>query len=222
MTKIGAITVGQSPRVDAIPEMEPILGDSIEILQMGGLDGLTREEIAAFQPREHDHILVSRLNDGSSVTFGESHILPRLQSAIHTLEEQGVSMILFLCTGEFPETFSARVPLLFPNQILTAVVPALIPNGRLTVLTPSASQTEQTEKKWEAFVSSVTIIPASPYEGAESVLEKAAAIHPENTDLIVLDCIGYTLEMKERIHALTGKPVILPRTLLARIIRELG
>ncbi len=84
-------------------------------------------------------------------------------------------MILFLCTGEFPETFSARVPLLFPNRILTAVVPALIPNGRLTVLTPSAAQTEQTVKKWEAFVPSVTVIPASPYEGTESVLEKAAA-----------------------------------------------
>ena len=85
MTKIGAITVGQSPRVDVIPEMEPILGDSFEILQMGGLDGLSKEEIAAFKPRENDHILVSRLTDGSSVTFGESYILPRLQDCIHTL-----------------------------------------------------------------------------------------------------------------------------------------
>lgn len=50
MKKIGAITVGQTPRTDLIPEMEPILGESIEIIQMGGLDGLTKEEIAAFRP----------------------------------------------------------------------------------------------------------------------------------------------------------------------------
>ena len=33
MKKIGAITVGQSPRVDLIPEIQPILGDSVEIIQ---------------------------------------------------------------------------------------------------------------------------------------------------------------------------------------------
>lgn len=40
MKKIGTITVGQTPRTDLIPEIAPILGASIEIIQMGGLDGL--------------------------------------------------------------------------------------------------------------------------------------------------------------------------------------
>ena len=44
MKKIGAITVGQSPRVDLIPEIQPILGDSVEIIQAGTLDGLSKEE----------------------------------------------------------------------------------------------------------------------------------------------------------------------------------
>ena len=51
MKKIGAITVGQSPRVDLIPEIQPILGDSVEIIQAGALDGLSKEEIAKFVPR---------------------------------------------------------------------------------------------------------------------------------------------------------------------------
>ena len=102
MIKIGAITVGQSPRTDLTPEMLPILGDSISLIQMGGLDGLTRKEIEAFVPAADDHVLVSRLTDGSSVTFGESHILSRLQDCIGALENDGVSMIVFLCTGEFP------------------------------------------------------------------------------------------------------------------------
>ena len=80
----------------------------------------------------------------------------------------------------------------------------------------------QTERKWKQLVSSVTVLPASPYDGTAAVLKKAAEIRPEETDLIVLDCIGYTMEMKEQIHQLTGKPVILPRTLTARVIRELG
>jgi protein AroM len=43
----------------------------------------------------------------------------------------------------------------------------------------------------------------------------------KNVDLIVLDCIGYTLKMKEKLKEMTGKPVLLPRSILARVIREL-
>ena len=66
MKKIGAITVGQSPRVDLIPEIQPILGDSVEIIQAGALDGLSKEEIAKFVPRPGENVLVSRLTDGTS------------------------------------------------------------------------------------------------------------------------------------------------------------
>lgn len=222
MIKIGAITVGQSPRTDLMPDMEAIFSDTIEVIQMGGLDGLTKEEIAAFTPEPDDHVLVSRLTDGSSVTFGESHVLPRLQECIYALEQQGVSLILFLCTGEFPEDFESSVPLIFPNRILTSVVPAAVPNCRLAVFTPSEAQVEQVTRKWQDETGgTVSVIPVSPYDGPDAVLSAAARIRPEEIDLIVMDCIGYTVEMKQEIHALTGKPVILPRTLVARMINEL-
>ena len=221
MTKIGAITVGQSPRTDLMPDMERILSDSIQVIQMGGLDGLTREEIAAFVPGPGDHVLVSRLTDGSSVCFGESYILPRIQECIHSLEAQGVSLILFLCTGEFPDNFTSSVPLIFPNRILTSMVPAIMPDCRLTVFTPSEAQIPQVTRKWTAYFDTVHVIPVSPYDGLGAVMEAAALVNPEETDMIVTDCIGYTVEMKEKIHALTNRPVILPRTLVARMINEL-
>lgn len=222
MIKIGAITVGQSPRVDLMPDMEKIFMDSIEVIQMGGLDGLSREEINIMKPvGPDDHVLVSRLRDGSSVTFGESHVLPRMQECICKLEEQGVSLILFLCTGEFPEDFDSKVPLIFPNRILTSAVSAAMPRCRLAVFTPSAEQVTQVTEKWlRASAGSVTVIPVSPYTGLESVLSAAAGINPNDFDMIVMDCIGYTVEMKEKIHAMTGKPVVLPRTLVARMINE--
>ena len=40
-------------------------------------------------------------------------------------------------------------------------------------------------------------------------------------DLIVLDCIGYTQEMKKMFAQKTGKKVVLPRTLLVRVVSEL-
>ena len=41
-------------------------------------------------------------------------------------------------------------------------------------------------------------------------------------DLILLDCIGYTIEMKQIFARVTGKNVLLSRTLLARVIAELA
>lgn len=73
--KIGAITIGQAPRVDVTADIMDIFGGNIELFQRGGLDGLTREEIETFKPEEGDYVLVSRLTDGSSVTFAERYIL---------------------------------------------------------------------------------------------------------------------------------------------------
>lgn len=88
-------------------------------------------------------------------------------------------------------------------------------------MTPSPLQTEQCEKNGKNYVDHVTAIAASPY-GDWDALEKAAEeIKDLDADLIVLDCIGYTQEMKKMFAEKTGKKVVLPRTLLARVVSEL-
>ena len=90
--KIGAITIGQAPRVDVTADIMDIFEGQAELVQAGGLDGLTKEEIAKFKPEEGDYVLVSRLTDGTSVTFAERYILPRLQEAIDRMEEHPCSL----------------------------------------------------------------------------------------------------------------------------------
>ena len=43
--KIGAITIGQAPRIDVTADILHIFDDSLELVQAGGLDGLTKEQI---------------------------------------------------------------------------------------------------------------------------------------------------------------------------------
>ena len=50
--KIGAITIGQAPREDVTCDVLPFLGEGVILLQAGGLDGLSKEEIAQFQPEQ--------------------------------------------------------------------------------------------------------------------------------------------------------------------------
>lgn len=218
--KIGAITVGQAPRTDVTADILPLLG-GCQLLERGGLDGLTRQQIAAFAPEPGDYVLVSRLVDGSSVTFAEKHVLPRLQQAIDELEAQGCRLILFFCTGDFPDTFRANVPLVFPNRILQGVAPALTASGRIGVVTPSPLQLEQSKGKWEKYVPHAQAFAASPYEGLEGIRQVAGQLAQADCDLILLDCIGYTVEMKQIIAQATGKNTLLSRTLLARVVAEL-
>lgn len=219
--KIGAITIGQAPRTDVTCDIMDIFGGKVELMQRGGLDGLTAEQISAFQPQEGDYVLVSRLLDGTSVTFAERYILPRLQEAIHELEDQGARLIVFFCTGKFPASLTARVPLIYPCDILDRVVPLLTKTSRIITVTPSPLQVEQCQEKWGQYVEKVTTIPASPY-GPMADLEAAARqVRDLDGDLVVLDCIGFTQEMKELFARESGKLVVLPRTLLARVVSEL-
>ena len=217
--KIGAVTVGQAPRVDVTADILPLL-PGVELLEKGGLDGLKREDIAAFQPEEGDYVLVSRLTDGSSVTFAEKYVLPRLQKAITELEDAGCRLILFFCTGDFPDTFQSRVPLLFPSRVLKGVAPA-ISSRKTAIVNPSPLQKDQCLEKWSPYLREPVSFAVSPYEGEEGVRQCAQEVAETDCDMVILDCIGYTQKMKEIFQEETGKRVILPRTLLARVAMEL-
>lgn len=220
--KIGAITVGQSPRTDVTADIMDILGAQAELMEAGGLDGLSREEIAAFAPGEGDYVLVSRMNDGSSVTFAEKYVLPRLQEAINRMEEEGCRIIMMFCTGTFPEELHAKhIPLIYPCEILNRMVPMLTGKSSIVCVVPSELQVEQSEQKWGRYVEKVKVIPASPYADWKNLMQVAEQAARLDADLIVLDCIGFSQKMKKMFAEKTGKPVILPRTLLARVVSEL-
>ncbi|OAA92128.1 AroM family protein [Clostridium ljungdahlii] len=219
--KIGTITIGQSPRVDVVPEIKSVLGDNIEIVETGALDGLTRGEIESFKIEDNDYILVSRLQDGTSVKFAERNILLRLQKCIEKLENSGVEIIVFICTGCFPPVFKSNRLLIYPQTILHSVVPNLASSNKIGVFTPLCNQIRQTYDKWSESGKDIEVIAASPYESIEKIKKAALDMKEKNVDVIVMDCIGYNLKMKNMVRDITGKPVILPRTLIGRIIKEM-
>ena len=126
MFKLGAITVGQSPRTDVTDDIMGIFQGKVEILERGALDGLTVEDIDKLAPDAGEYVLVSRMRDGSQVSFSEQKILPRIQECIEQLEAEGVKMILFFCTGEFDYKFKSRVPLIFPCDLISRLIPVQI------------------------------------------------------------------------------------------------
>lgn len=219
--KLGAITIGQSPRVDVIPEMVEFLGDNVEVIEAGALDGLTYEDILAFQPEDDDYVLVSKLKDGKSVKFAERYILPRLQECIDKLEREGADVILFICTGVFPDIFKSKKPILYPQKILHGVTPQLVDKGKLAVITPDKDQVLQSQKKWGETGVEAIAVPASPYTKEDELSSAILALKKKDIDVIVMDCIGYNEAMKKKVSEGTEKPVVLARTMVARVLGEI-
>ncbi|QBD80814.1 AroM family protein [Ktedonosporobacter rubrisoli] len=222
MQKIGTITIGQSPRVDIVPELKTWLRADCEIIEKGALDGLSHAEIARLAPHEpQQDVLVTRLADGSSVTITHEAVIPRVQQCIRELEKE-VSTILLLCTGTFP-AFTTQVPLLIPEHLLYNFVRGIInPAFKLGVLTPSPDQVPHQQQRWQKNVAHVSVAAATPYADIAHVIEAGVALGKQGVDAIVLDCMGYTLEMKQRIRERVDCPVILSRAVLARVAAELA
>jgi protein AroM len=216
--KVGMVTIGQSPRNDVILEIRGILSQ-LEIVEKGCLDELKKEQIESLKPKEGDPFLITLLRDGSSVQVSKEKALGLFQQRIKELESEDVTLIALLCTGDFPNSKSKKL-LIMPGKLIHRMAQGMLTKEKkLGVIIPSSGQMEQTEKKW-IDVNHVVAV-ASPYEDPEKVVEAAKKLQTKNVDLTVLDCIGYTRQMKQKVREITGKPVILARTILARVLSEL-
>ena len=216
--KIGMITVGQSPRNDVIAEIREILGQ-VEIVERGCLDELTNEQIGSLKPEEREPFLVTVLRDGSSVQVSKEKTVQLLQQRIKELENEDVISIVLLCTGDFSNLESKKL-LIAPGKLIRGLVEAVLTTEeKLGVIVPCCEQIDQIQKKWSHLNPVVEV--ASPYDNSARIQEAAKKLRAQNVDLTVLDCIGYSMQMKQTVKEITGKPVILARTLLAGVLREL-
>jgi protein AroM len=221
LKKAGMITIGQSPRIDIVPEMREVMGPEIEIMEAGALDGLTLEEVKRFYPRRRDYILCTRMSDGTEVVVAKRFILPRVQQCIDLLTERGAEILVFICTGHFPP-FSSKRLFVEAQKIVDHFILALHgENERMGLLIPLSDQIEQARRKYRRLKGEMIIRSASPYASEDEVTQTAKELKKADPHLIVMHCMGYTQAMKKKVMEITGKPTVLARTLVARTVKEL-
>lgn len=214
---LGVLTIGQSPRTDVTPSIQSIVGSNVEIIESGGLDSLTAENLHSVEPEDFDTIYISRLRNGESMNIGKSKLLPLLQDELTQLEKR-TDIVLMLCTGDFP-TLQTTKPIVYPDRVLNHMVSAILPSGTLGLIIPLEEQREKLLLKWRQNELNLYTEVASPYEESD-IAGAAFALKEQGADMIVLDCMGYNEQHKSAAVKSSGLPVILPRTLVARVISE--
>jgi protein AroM len=217
---VAVITIGQTPRVDLIPAIRAFLPQDTIIIEKGVLDGRSEEEIDALSPDNGETPLISRLQSGGSAIMAKEKILPIMVTLIDELNQTGVSLIILACTGKFP-LFKSTVPIVYPDRLLNHAVKGLLQEGLLGVIVPLPEQAESIIHKWKE--ADFFAIPAvcSPYSFTEAnLIEAVKQLDSFPVKAIILDCMGYTEEMKAIAQVHTSKPVILSRNMIYKIAGE--
>ncbi len=218
LIKVGLLTIGQSPREDVVPEMNPFFLPEIKIIEKGLLDDLSPEEIRHLKPKTGEMPLITRLRNGSSVQLSEKKIGALLPEAVDLMEtKMKVKAVGVLCTHDFhkPE-FPKSV--IFPFNSLRFLINRIMKVTCLGVVVPLESQIDAAEKKWKK--DKVVVEAKSPYAKGKSWKEIAQNFSQEKVDIVILDCIGYKIKDKQAMQRLLSVPVLLPRVVLAFAIDQ--
>jgi len=219
MKQIGLVTIGQSPRVDIVPDIRTALPEPISITEAGALDGLSEAEIATHPPTSKESTLCSRLADGTEVQFDKGFAHERLQQLIRTLEDN-VDLVGLLCSGTFTE-LTAKIPLLIPNKLLQGYLAALSLSGPWGMLVPKADQVEPILAELKEWGVDAVGTALSPYAEGDRLEQAVREMVDCQVSAILLNCFGFTLEMKARAQAVSQKPVIAVGSMFIHALTEL-
>ncbi|MEE1801747.1 AroM family protein [Streptomyces sp. JV176] len=226
---LGLVTIGQAPRTDLRPDAEPLL-PGVRLVEHGALDDdrfdgeAGQETRRALAPEPGEAPLVSRLRDGGSVVLGHAALIPRMEEAVARAERDGAAETLLLCTGRFPSVRATR-PLLFAEPLVQRAVAAVVGTDPVGIVCPHPDQAEDVARRFsEVLPGRVLAAGANPYAPRERALHEVAEAARELADggsaWLVLDCIGYTEEMRRAAARAADRPVLLARALAVRLAGE--
>lgn len=215
--RIGFATIGQAPRNDTVPAIVAALGQPVEVVEAGALDGLSDAQIAELGPREGEYTFATRLADGRQVALNKAAAEARLGPVLERMDEQGLDLVVALCAGTRLPALKHTL-LIEPQRIVDGITAALAAScRRIGIVVPLAQQVDSFHLE-APVTAEVRVTHASPYAGdrfAEAGRELA------DCDLVVMHCMGYTPAMRAKVAAAAGVPTVSAPELLAGVLRQL-
>jgi protein AroM len=224
MLTIGVVTIAEAPRDDVVPSIQQLLPPDVVLVERGNLNGLSLAEIAEQAPEPGEVGIVARLRSGGETLLSQSKILPRMQRLVdEVVREEGADLVVILCGADW-SAITAPVLVVNPGRVFPGVVSSLAYGRKLGIIKPSAGQVEKERARYAQLGIDATVTSASPYLGPtrlEHVREAAETLRDAQCDLIWMTCIGMDESMRDVVAEVTGKPIILARSILGRVIGEL-
>lgn len=222
MPTIGFATIGQTPRADLVPYLVEQIGTPLHVLERGVMDGLDAAGLAALDRGAEGLHMVTKLRDGGSARIAYELAVPRMQAQVDALVADGADLVVILCGADWSR-LRAPVPVVNPGKLFPNVIQALAANTRLGVVKPAAHQVAPTVEQYRNLGLDAAVTSAFPYDdGAdEAAREAGRALREAGAEMVWMTCVGMDESMRAALRAELDVPIVLARSLLARVIGEL-
>lgn len=217
--KLGLLTLGQSPREDVTPTLRSIIGSSVQIIERGGLDGLSGSGLNTVMAKEGEAQIETRLLSGAAIALSRAALLPRLIAAGEQLSRE-CDTILLLCSGEFSALADACPALIQPIHILRGAIHAVARNRLLGIIGPE-SDLNEAPSQWAPYAANVLCSPASPYEPIEVAVNAGRDLVELGAEVIFMDDMGFSEKHRTAVSHAIHCPVLCAATLTARALCEI-
>lgn len=220
--KLAFATIGEAPRDDVVPYLRQRLDPSLEIVEDGVLNHLEEDERRALDTKDDALHMVTRARDGSAYRLNYERIVPHMQSVVNGLVAEDADLVVILCGADWSRV-RADVPVVNPGRVFPSLVQSLSQNLRLGVIKPDEKQIPYTEKKWADLGIDAVVTAASPYvpERLDLAREAARKLADANVDLVWMSCIGMPESMRDAVHEVLPRPILLARSVIASVTNEL-
>ena len=223
MTTIGFATIGQSPRDDLVPYLVERIGAPVRVLERGVMDGMDAEALAALDRGDDGLHMVTKLRDGGAARIAYELAVPRMQTEVDALVAEGADLVVILCGADW-SALTAKVPIVNPGKLFPNVVQALAAGSKLGVVKPAAHQIAPTEAQYRGLGLDAVVTSAFPYDAERPMTRRGPPgrqLRDAGTELVWMTCVGMNESMRAALREELDAPVILARSLLARVIGEL-
>lgn len=221
-SKIAFVTIGQTPRVDLVPEMIAEISAGlpegrISFQEFGVLDGMSPAELDAMRARDGEHSFATRLQSGEEIVTSKALTEEKLNTLLKRIDGEGFDIVVLLCTGTKIEPL-ANTLVVEAQRIVDSTVEALAASARkLGVILPLERQVKDFGER-HVLPGAPRLVSASPYAG-DDIGERAKQL--EGCDLVVMHCMGYSAAMHEAVRSSIDTPVLLSRRLVAGVVRQM-
>lgn len=209
------VTIGQSPRHDLLDELTEDLAPHAHITEIGLLDGLSGSEIDSLKAQPGQSAFVTRLANGVWLSLLREEINKLAHDRIAAVGEGEFDLVVLISTGLLRE-LESTCPTVNAQRAVDAVVISMAAQGdKIGLMLPLKQQTLDLDIPSVSLFE--TVFNHAAHGNYEQLQKAARAL--KDCAYIVLNSVSYSEADRQVVADVSGKPVILPRRIIANSIQ---
>lgn len=213
--------MGNSPRIDIINDFNLLLNDyMVKFIEIGVLDKLSEKDLPnLLTTKKNEKTIITKYRDNITCYLKKDEVGKIIENLIHKIDPRKFNKIVIACDEDYRNILGKMDNIVLPLEIMKQYLESQSLKTNNSIVFPTESQVKFEREEWCRILSSPQFLVCDPFS-TENFVSTIKSLKKSKPDRIILNCFGFTLEQKRSLEHELGIPVILPRELVARHIKQ--